>query len=278
MGIWLWVTVFTAGAAGQFFDAVAGMGFGVISSTVMITAGLSPAIVVGTISLAKIASGLVSGLSHWRFGNVRLRWVLPLVVPAIAGGAIAGMLIVHISEEVSRLWVPVILVVMGFLILRRSLQATPYRPVVAGAAQEPAIAIARTPWYGLTQVLAKVPERFWLGSIGFLGGVLNGLSGAFGPFVTSSVLLVKGGHPRYVVGTVNFVEFFAASAVAVTIFSQLAWREFPGGVIVALVGGSTVTAVIGAYLVRHIPARALALSIGLLLVIFNSWNIWRAVA
>ncbi|MBI4308126.1 MAG: sulfite exporter TauE/SafE family protein [Chloroflexi bacterium] len=278
MGLWLWVTVIAAGAVGQFVDAVAGMGFGAFSGSVMIAGGLPPAVVVGTVSLAKVSSGLFSGLAHWRFGNVRRMWVAPLAIPAIAGGILAATLVTRLPEAVTRFWVPVVLLAMGALILRRSLSATMGVPRVAGASQDEAPTDARGPVRWLRRTLRNVPSNLWLGSIGLLGGLLQGLSGAFGPFATSSTLLVKGGHPRYAIGTVNFVEFFLATAVAATVFLQLDWTPFRWELPLALMVGGILTAPLGAYLARHLPERGLLLAIGVLLLGINLWTIVRALA
>ena len=52
--------------------------------------------------------------------------------------------------------------------------------------------------------------------------------GGWGPVVTSN-LLVQGGEPRKVVGTVNSVEFFLTVAVSATFISQLGVAELADG-------------------------------------------------
>lgn len=274
MTVWAWLAGFLAGAAGQFIDAVAGMGFGAFSSSVLLAGGLSPVAVVATVNLAKVGSGLSSGLSHWHFGNVRWAWVLPLGLPAVFGGVLAALLLSALPKEAGRLVVPLILILMGVLILRRFLSPSALLPSVAGGSQEQT-------WTG-HRVLGI---RFWylpsqrvrLGGIGALAGVVNGFSGAFGPFATSAVLLSNPGHPRYAVGTVNFVEFFVASAISVTLLLQLGWAGLQWQVLAALIVGSLVTAPLGAYLSRHAPARTLGVLVGGALLAVNLWSLWRVI-
>jgi hypothetical protein len=277
MAVEFWVLAALAGSIGQLIDSAAGMGFGAFSSTVMIAGGVTPAIVVATVNLAKIGSGLSSGLAHWRVGNVRWAWVMPLVISGIVGGVLGAMLITHIPREVTRLFVPFVLLAMGLLLLRRFLSVSFDVPRVAGASQEWAPPAPTSPWQKVAHEWANASSGIQLGVIGFFGGIFNGISGAYGPFTTSSVLLAKGGHPRFAVGTVNFVEFFVASAIAGTLLFQITWAEFQWRLPVALIIGSLLTAPLGAYLSRRLPARSVGILVGLTLVGLNVWSILRVI-
>jgi hypothetical protein len=277
MDLWLWVIVAMAGAAGQFLDTLAGMGFGALSSTIMMAAGISPVVVVGTVNLAKVGSGLASGLSHWRFGNVRWSWVLPLGVPAVAGGVLGALALTYIPTQVIRGLMPICLLVMGLFILRRFLSQSPFLPLVAGGSQEVVSVISPDPRRGFSQNLWAMPSEVWLGSIGFVGGILNGLSGAFGPFATSAVVLTQRRHPRFAIGTVNFVEFFVAGAISIVILSRVAWGTLSWQLPVALVAGSIITAPLGAKLSRHLPERVVGIAVGLALVALNLLSLMRSI-
>lgn len=277
MSVGLWLVVVSAGAVGQFIDTVGGMGFGAFSSTIMVAGGVSPVLVVGTINMAKVGSGLVSGLSHWRFGNVRWTWVAPLALPAVAGGIAAAMLLTRLSEGVTRTMVPLILLGMGALIVRRFMFGALLLPRVAGGSQAQVLAVPQGRWQGLGHGLVKASPNLRLGSIGIVAGALSGVSGAFGPFATSAVLLANPGHPpRYAIGTVNFVEFFVAAAISTTLLLQVGWTGFQWQLPVALMAGSILTAPLGAYLCRRVPARALGILVGVALIGLNVWSLVRA--
>lgn len=275
MSLWLWVVVVASGAAGGFLDALAGMGFGALSSTIMISGGVTPAIVIGTVNLAKVGSGLVSGVSHWRMGNVRRSWVLPLLIPAILGGIVAGFLVVSIPDEAIRVLMPCVLIIMGLLILRRFLFRSALLFPIGGGSGELALDTPQNPWQSAFEKLMNAPRYLLLGIIGFLGGILNGLSGAFGPFVTSSVLLRQRGHPRFTIGTVSFVEFFVAVAISATLLIKLPWGQIHWGLPLALMIGSIVTAPIGAYMSRYLPAKVMGIAVGVALISLNTWSLTR---
>lgn len=129
---WQWTVAVVAGAVGQFLDTVAGMGFGGLSGSVMLAGGLAPAIVVGTVSLAKIGSGFISALAHWKVQNVRPRWVVQIAGPGMVGGFLSAYLLTGLPTDMVRVWVPVILFVMGLLLLRRFMLKADSDPSVAG--------------------------------------------------------------------------------------------------------------------------------------------------
>ena len=234
-------------------------------------------IAVATVNLTKVGSGLISGVSHWRFGNIRWSWVPLLVFPGLVGSVMGALLLINIPDDAARLWVPVLLLIMGLLILSRFLSSALAFPPVSGASAALAAAasgrLENRVWTNLAPHFSRVGIPF----IGFVGGVLNSTSGAYGPFTTSSVLLAKGGHPRYVVGTVNFVEMFVASAASVTLLSQMDWSGFRWSLPLVLMAGSILTAPFGAYLSRHLPEKLLGLVVGLTLIFVNAWSILRVI-
>jgi hypothetical protein len=85
--------VFVVGSVGQLVDGTLGMGFGVFSASMLLSAGFAPVAVVATVNTAKILTGVFSGLAHWRAGNVRVSWLLPLILPGALGGVLGAHLL-----------------------------------------------------------------------------------------------------------------------------------------------------------------------------------------
>ncbi|MSQ22841.1 MAG: sulfite exporter TauE/SafE family protein [Dehalococcoidia bacterium] len=276
MSVLILMTVVAAGAAGQLVDAIAGMGFGVLASSIMLAGGVSPVLAVSIVNAAKVGSGLASGLSHWRFGNINWSWVAPLAIAGVVGGIAAALMLTRLPLGATRLGVPVVLLAMGLLLLRRYVLAVRLLPRVAGGSIDE-VAVAPRGFWPMrvgAAVLARPSVR--LAGIGVVAGALNGVSGAFGPFATTAVMLTSSQHPRFAIGTVNFVEFFVAAAISATLFLQLGLSGFPWQLTLALVAGSLVTAPLGAFVSRHIPARHLGLIVGITLIVINVWSIGRA--
>ena len=83
------VTIAIVGLGAQLVDGTLGMAYGVTSTTLLLTAGYSPAIASASVHLAEIGTTLASGVSHWRFDNVNWPVVRRIGIPG-AIGAFAG--------------------------------------------------------------------------------------------------------------------------------------------------------------------------------------------
>ncbi|MDO8578531.1 MAG: sulfite exporter TauE/SafE family protein [Dehalococcoidales bacterium] len=256
------------GIVGQVIDGSLGMGFGVFSSSLLIGTGLAPAVAVTVVNTAKIFTGLSSGLSHWKFGNVRRDWLLPLVLSGIAGGVLGAYLLTSIPPEVARPWVSGLLLIAGGLLIWRSLRWRVPCAVRAWDKKCLGCPAQRRDWQWLT-VQAKHHALNKIGALGFVAALVNGLSGAYGPIATSGMMFIEKDQPRYAVGTANMAEVFVAAAVVTTILFRQGPGEFPVALVLALVVGAALAAPLAAYICRSLPPRALTFSIGALLIASN---------
>lgn len=245
--------VLLIGSGAQLVDGMFGMGFGVFSASLLLATGFSPVITVATVNVAKVLTGVTSGLAHWQMGNIRRDWLLPLIGPGVIGGVLGAKLLVSLPPETVHFLMSVVLAGMGLLILYRALfQAR--KPVVAPSETEPGLRLIR---------------RVGLGMVGFVAGFLNALSGAYGPFATAAVLLASRAKPFRVVGSVSLAEFFVAVTVAATVVSSVGVGGISWMLMLALTLGGALTALPAAYLCRHLPSRTLLLCIGVALVALN---------
>ncbi|MCU0321025.1 MAG: TSUP family transporter [Chitinophagaceae bacterium] len=62
--------MFLAGFLAQMVDGALGMGYGLVSISVLLTTGISPVAISGSIHTAEIFASGASGYSHYKFGNV----------------------------------------------------------------------------------------------------------------------------------------------------------------------------------------------------------------
>ncbi|MGI3230764.1 sulfite exporter TauE/SafE family protein [Streptomyces sp. GTA36] len=74
-----------AGLGAQLVDGSLGMAYGVTSTTLLLSMGTNPAAASATVHLAEIGTTLMSGASHWRFGNVDWKVVAKIGVPGAVG-------------------------------------------------------------------------------------------------------------------------------------------------------------------------------------------------
>ena len=110
--------------------------------------------------------------------------------------------------------------------------------------------------------------------VGFFGGLLDAIGGGgWGPVVTST-LVGAGEKPRYVIGSVNLTEFLVTVATSVTLIVSLGVADLTP--VIPLVLGGLVTAPFAGYLVKIVPARALMVAVGILILLLSLRSLVRA--
>jgi uncharacterized membrane protein YfcA len=171
------------------------MAFGVIGTALLLLLGLPPAAASAAIHAAESFTSGVSGLSHALQRNVDWRLFRRLVVPGIVGGLAGVFILANLSPTVARPLVLTYLGAVGIYLL----------------------------WRGVRRPQTYRDLKF-VGSLGFVGGALDGAGGGgWGPVVTAN-LLAQGGEPRRVVGTVNASEFFVTITIAAGFIGALGWN------------------------------------------------------
>ena len=87
------------GLGSQLVDGSLGMAYGVTSTTLLLAIGTNPAAASATVHLAEIGTTLVSGVSHWRFGNVDWGVVWKIGVPGALGAFAGATFLSNLSTE-----------------------------------------------------------------------------------------------------------------------------------------------------------------------------------
>jgi uncharacterized membrane protein YfcA len=241
------VVVALAGFLAAFVDGSLGMGFGPTSSSILLSSGLSPVSVSATVNIAKVATGVVGGVAHWRFGNVDRRIVIRLAVPGVFGALVGTLILTNIDGDRLRPILAALLFLIGVRILLRFRRpVTSTHPTEGGHAHD------------LRGVTAA----------GAVGGVTNGMIGAWGPVVTP-FLLHRGMIPRLVVGSVNTAEIAVAVVAAGSLLTSDRHSLEASTVLAMLVGG-VLAAPVAALTVRRVPARLLGVMVAGLLLLTNA--------
>ncbi|HXH99595.1 MAG TPA: sulfite exporter TauE/SafE family protein [Sphingobacteriaceae bacterium] len=234
-----------AGFAAQLVDGALGMGYGVISTTVLIPTGLNPAAISGAIHTAEMFSSGASGYSHYRFGNVNKKLFKTLLIPGILGAIAGAVLLSYLGEQNSK-WVRPVLSVYTLILGIRILS-------MAFKKKSPP---------------KKVKRAGWLAGA---GGFLDSFGGGgWGPLVTST-LISKGRTPRIVIGTVSLTEFFVTASSALTFFLMLGVSHIQA--IAGLIIGGLLGAPLAARLAGRLPLKSMLIGVGII-IIFSSLRIF----
>jgi uncharacterized membrane protein YfcA len=233
--------VLLGGFLAQLVDGSLGMGYGITSATILLSAGVNPAAMSGAIHTSEIFASGASGLSHYRFGNVNKKLFKAIVIPGILGAIGGAFLLVKFGDS----------------------HAQYIRPIMA----------CYTLFLGVKFIInalrKKVPQRKFkhYKLLAGTGGFLDSFGGGgWGPIVTST-LINRGRNPKYVIGTVSLTEFFVTLSSAFSFFLMIGVSHWQ--VIAGLVTGSLIAAPIAAKLAGRLPRRAAFLLLGSLVIIWS---------
>jgi uncharacterized membrane protein YfcA len=236
------------GLAAQAVDGSLGMAYGVTSSTLLVSAGVTPAIASASVHLAEVGTTLISGISHHRFGNVDWKIVLRLGVPGAIGAFLGASVLTNISTSAATPWTAGVLLALGALLLVRFA----FKGERKGRQH------------------LGFSKRF-LAPLGLVAGFVDATGGGgWGPVATPTMLISGRTEPRKVVGSVSTSEFLVASAASIGFLINLGDEAISWRVVLALVAGGAIAAPFAAFMVRHMAPRVLGTAVGGLIVLTNS--------
>ncbi len=230
-----------AGFIAQMVDGALGMGYGVTSATILLSAGVNPAAISGSIHTAEMFSSGASGYSHYKFGNVNKKLFKRLVIPGVIGAVAGAVMLVFLGDKYGVFIRPVIAFYTLFLGAKFIMNAFRKDP--------PVKKIKR---YGLLAATGGFFDSF--------GG------GGWGPIVTTT-LINSGRSHRYAVGTVSLTEFFVTLASAFTFFQLIGISHWQ--TILALIIGGFTAAPVAARLAGKLPKKTAFLLLGILVIIWS---------
>lgn len=244
------LVVFLAGFAASFVDGALGMGFGPTSSSILLGTGLSPAGISITVNLAKVAAGATAAMAHWRFRNIDRHLVRRLAGPGCLGAVLGVTILASVDgDRLKPVLSGLLLVIAARILLRFS------RPLPGPGDRDPG-AVGAPPDLRGTEAVAAV------------GGITNGLVGAWGPIVTP-FLLHRGLAPRIAIGSVNTAEVAVAVVASGSLLASVGGSGIALGTVLAMLSGAVVAAPVAAWSIRFLPARALGVGVGAVLLTTN---------
>jgi len=249
-----WILFAFVGLTAQLIDGSLGMGFGLTSSTLLVTLGASAAVASTAVHIAEIGTTLASGASHWHAENVDKKILLRLAIPGGIGAFIGATFLSFIDLSSSKIFISTLLLFLGFLLL--------YRNVFKSESQ--------------VNMLEIKNPRF-LTYLGFTGGFVDASGGGgWGPIVTPTLITTTSTEPRKVIGTVSAAEFVVALSASAGFLAQIGRIDINWATVGGLALGGVIAAPIAARLVGKLPARQLGIVVAAAIIILNATQIIRA--
>ena len=223
------------------------MAYGISSTTFLLSTGLTPAVASASVHIGGVFTMLASGLSHWKLKNINIKILKNLIIPGVIGAITGAFVLTSVPSETIKIFVNIYLIIMGIRILYKVFKTTIKKKIQ----------------------LTKI----WL--IGVIGGFLDSIGGGgWGPIVTST-FIIDGYKPSMVIGTSNTAKFFVTLAQSVVFIVMIdiskMWQ-----VILGLSIGGIIAAPIAALISKKIPAKAIMILVGIVIIVINLWDIVKA--
>jgi uncharacterized protein len=233
------------GFVAQLIDSSLGMGFGIISSSILLSQGIHPALVSAAVNAAKLPTTGTAAVSHYLHRNVDKRIMVPVAIFGSIGGAIGAFILTSLKGKALTSLVTFYMFAIGALIV----------------------------WRGLSGLAPRILPQGYNRLIGLVGGLIEGIGGSWGPVVTTS-LMGAGTDSRYAIGSSNFAEFVVSAFVFGSFLTAYYIGHWEVGSdwhavvwpVAGLIVGGLPAAVAGGYLSKITPRRALTLAVGFLAI------------
>ena len=247
-----WIVFALIGSIAQLIDGSLGMGFGLTSSTLLVTVGASAAVASAAVHFAEIGTTLASGASHWHAENVDKKILIRLAIPGGIGALLGATFLSFIDLSSSKIFISTLLLFLGFLLLYRNIFKSDVN-------------------------LIEIKNPKFLTYLGFTGGFVDASGGGgWGPIVTPTLISTTSTEPRKVIGTVSAAEFVVVVCASIGFLLQINRIDINWATVGGLALGGTLMAPIAARLVGKLPAKTLGIVVAVAIIILNAIQIIRA--
>ena len=242
-----WLLFALVGSVAQLIDGTLGMGFGIMSSTLLLSLGTSAALASAAVHAAEVGTTLASGFSHWHRENIDSKILKRLAIPGGIGAFAGATFLSSIDLSEGKVFISTILLFLGVVLLYRNIFQTKAKPNIT-----------------------EIENPKYLTFLGATGGFVDASGGGgWGPLVTPVLLATTEHEPRKVIGTVNTAEFIVAVCASIGFLSNISFLEIDWSVVGGLALGGTLVAPIAAKLVSVVPRRPLGIAVAVAIIIIN---------
>lgn len=231
----------------QMIDGSLGMGYGVSCNTFLLALGIPPAVGSASVHASEVVTTGISGLAHFKLGNIRKDLFLRLLIPGVIGGGLGAYVLTRLDGSVIKPYIAIYLLIMGIIIIVK----------------------------GVRKVQEHRQVTRFIEPLALVGGLVDSLGGGgWGPVVTTT-LVANGNEPRQTIGSVNAAEFFVTVVESIVFILTIGLTHWI--VIVGLLIGGAIAAPLAAFATRRLPLRALLILVGVVIVVTSLRTILLAV-
>lgn len=245
---WQFLLYVAVGFVAQTIDGALGMAYGVSCTSFLLSVGVPPSLASASVKAAEVFTTFVSGISHFRLGNVDKKLFYRLLIPGVIGGIIGAYFLSNFPGDKLKPYISAYLLLMGIRIL--------YRAVKNNIKQARNIGSMIYP-------------------LGLVGGLMDAVGGGgWGPIVTTT-LVARGNSARMTIGSVNASEFFVTLAQVITFSIFLTLTSW--NVIIGLMVGGLIAAPFAAVITKKIQPKNLMFIVGIVIVFLSIRTIYQSI-
>ena len=242
-----WIFFALAGSVAQLVDGSLGMGFGLTSSTLLLSLGASAAVASAAVHAAEIGTTLASGASHWQRDNIDKDILKRIAIPGGIGAILGATFLSNIDLSGGQIFISTLLLLLGFVLLYRNI----FVPATAN--------------------ITEITNPRYLTFLGATGGFVDAAGGGgWGPIVTPTLLATTQTEPRKVIGTVSAAEFVVAICASVGFLLNINRLDIDWSAVGGLALGGVIMAPIAAKLVSWLPRRQLGIIVAVAIILLNA--------
>jgi hypothetical protein len=242
-----WIFFALAGSIAQLVDGSLGMGFGLTSSTLLLSLGASAAVASAAVHAAEIGTTLASGASHWQRDNIDKDILKRIAIPGGIGAILGATFLSNIDLSGGKIFISTLLLLLGFVLLYRNI----FVPATAN--------------------ITEITNPRYLTFLGATGGFVDAAGGGgWGPIVTPTLLATTQTEPRKVIGTVSAAEFVVAICASVGFLLNINRLDIDWSAVGGLALGGVIMAPIAAKLVSWLPRRQLGIVVAVAIILLNA--------
>jgi uncharacterized membrane protein YfcA len=242
-----WIFFALAGSVAQLVDGSLGMGFGLTSSTLLLTLGASAAVASAAVHFAEIGTTLASGASHWHRENIDKAILKKIAIPGGVGAILGATFLSNIDLSGGKIFISTLLLLLGLVLLYRNIFAP------------------------TTTNIAEITNPRYLTFLGATGGFVDAAGGGgWGPIVTPTLLATTQTEPRKVIGTVSAAEFVVAICASLGFLLNINRIDIDWSAVGGLALGGILMAPVAAKLVSWMPRRQLGIVVAVAIILLNA--------
>jgi len=237
----------------EFIDSSLGMGYGTTLTPVLLLLGFPADVVVPSVLLSELLSGLCAGAFHHGCGNISLKKgstdrgvAAVLVFTGVIGAVVAVFVALNIPNQVLKGYIGAMVLAMGILVLV----------------------------FRKHQIRFSWPRIFALGVVSSFNKGISG--GGYGPLVVSGQIL-SGSDTRSAIGITSLAEGFiclAALSLYLSLNDGVGWMTGNWRFYGPMVIGALLAAPAAAHATKAASRKVdLRLVVGLLTCVLGAWTL-----